>query len=184
MYYITDINECNTNNGGCDHICRNTRGSFKCSCNTSYILAADQKTCITSCDSDIMREPTGHIGTTDFPNLPYASNSNCTWVIDLPEQYKSVELKVDGMSIEESDNCTKDQLIIMNGKDENSLSLGSYCGNKLPATMQSSTRAVTVKFVSDGTVNKKGFSLQYKGLTEPVKGKNILCNNHLIYCHL
>lgn len=120
-----------------------------------------------------MQEPIGHIGTTGFPNLPYAPNSNCTWLIDLPEQYKSVELKVDGMSIEESDNCTKDQLIIMNGKGENSLPIGSYCGNKLPVAMQSSTRAVTVKFVSDGSVNKKGFSLQYKGLTEPVKGKNI-----------
>ena len=158
-------------------MCRNTRGSFKCSCNTSYILAADEKTCVTSCDSDIMHEPTRHIGTTDFPNLPYAPNSNCTWVIDLPEQYKTAELKVDGMSIEESDNCTKDQLIIMNGKDKNSLPIGSYCA------MQSSTRAVTVKFVSDGSVNKKGFSLQYQGLTEPVKGKNIQCINYLIYCY-
>ena len=162
-------------------MCRNTRGSFKCSCNTSYILAEDQKTCVKGCDGTIMREPTGHISTTGFPNSSYAPNSNCTWVIDLPEQYKSVELKVDGMLIEKSDNCTKDQLIIMNGKDENSLSLGSYCGNKLPAAMQSSTGVVTVRFISDGSVNGKGFNLQYKGLTEPVKGKNIqLSINHLI----
>ena len=118
-----------------------------------------------------MRESTGHIGTTGFPNTPYAANSNCTWVIELPQQYNSIELRIDGLSIEESVNCTKDQLTIMNGKDETALSLGSYCGDKLPATMQSSTRIVTVKFASDDTVNKQGFSLQYKGLTDRVEGK-------------
>ena len=82
---FTDINECSTNNGGCDHTCKNTRGSFKCSCNTSYILIADEKSCVTSCDnSGIIHEPTGHISTTGFPNSSYAHNSNCTWIIELP----------------------------------------------------------------------------------------------------
>ena len=132
---------------------------------------ADQKTCIKSCDGDIMRESSGQIGTTGFPNTPYAANSNCTWVIELPQQYNSIELRVDGMSIEESVNCTKDQLTIMNGKDETALSVGTYCGDKLPAIIQSSTRIITVKFTSDDTVNKQGFSLQYKGLTDRVEGK-------------
>ena len=74
------------------------------------------------------------------------------------------------MSIEESPNCTKDQLTILNGKDGNSLLLGSYCGNELPASIWSSTRVVTINFLSDNIVNKKGFSLQYKGLTERIKG--------------
>ena len=168
---VTDINECSTNNGGCDHTCTNTKGSFKCSCNISYILNADQKSCIKSCDnSGMIHEPTGHISTTGFPNSSYAHNSNCTWIIELPEQYKSIELKVDGMSIEESPKCTKDQLTVLNGKDGNSLLLGSYCGNELPASIWSSTRVVTINFLSDNTVNKKGFSLQYKGLTERIKG--------------
>ena len=154
-------------------MCRNTEGSFQCFCNTSYMLAADQKTCFNSCDRDITSESTGHIGTIGFPNTTYAPNSNCTWIIELPEQYKSVELKVDGMFIEESSNCTKDRLTILNGKDENAVSMASYCGNKLPAAMQSSTRVVTVKFASDDSVNMKGFSLHYKGLTERVKGNYI-----------
>ena len=173
MLHVTDINECSTNNGGYDHTCMNTRDSFKCSCNTSYILAAVKKTCITSCDSSsgVIHEPTGHISTTGFPNLSYAHNSNCTWIMELPKQYKSIELKIDGMSIEESPNCTKDRLTIMNGKDENSLLLGSYCGSDLLVTIQSSTRVVIVIFLSDNTTSKKGFSLQYKGVTERVIGK-------------
>ena len=118
-----------------------------------------------------MQESTGNISTLGFPISSYPPNSNCSWTINLPEQYKSVELKVDRMSIEESVNCTKDRLIIINGKDEKSLSMGSYCGKELPPIMQSSTRAVTVNFMSDDKINKKGFRLQYKGLTERVKGK-------------
>ena len=79
--------------------------------------------------------------------------------------YKSIELKFDEMAIEESPDCVKDRVTILNGKDAYALSLGSYCGNQLPATIKSSTQAVTIRFISDDTVNGKGFNLQYKGLT-------------------
>ncbi len=41
-----DVNECNTNNGGCGHICTNTQGSFVCSCRSGYQLAADARNCV------------------------------------------------------------------------------------------------------------------------------------------
>ena len=44
ILYI-DINECDTNNGGCDHNCTNTIGSFECSCSTGYHLC-DNVYCI------------------------------------------------------------------------------------------------------------------------------------------
>ena len=168
---LSDINECLSDNGGCHHICINTDGSLQCACNASYVLAEDNKTCITSCNSyTIAQEPTGNISTTGFPALPYASNSNCTWVIDLPINYTRVELKFDEMSIEESPNCVKDRLVILNGKDEDSLTMANYCGTRLPFTIQSSTGSVTIKFVSDSAINKKGFSFQYKGLTGESEG--------------
>lgn len=179
MIYFIDINECLSDNGGCDHICMNTNGLLQCSCNASYVLAADNKTCISSCNSyTITQEPTGNISTTGFPTLPYASDSNCTWIIDLPVNYSSVELIFDEMSIEESPNCIKDQLTILNGKDEDSLSMAKYCGSQSSFSMQSSTRSVTIKFLSDSAVNKKGFSLQYNGLTERTEGnkKEVLCS--------
>ena len=39
---IVDINECNVNNGGCEHTCTNTVGSYNCSCNTGYQLSLGQ----------------------------------------------------------------------------------------------------------------------------------------------
>ena len=169
--YSIDINECLTSNGGC-HTCINTEGSFECLCNTSYILAADNKTCVsnvTDCNY-VLEEPSGRIHTSGFPNSLYAPNSNCTWIIDL-SAYKSIELKFIEMDIEESSNCAKDRVTILNGKHEDALSLGSYCGSKLPAIMHSSTETVIIKFISDGAISNKGFNLQYRGLKERSKSK-------------
>ena len=43
---LTDVNECDTNNGGCDHSCTNTQGSFECSCDEGYILDSDDFSCL------------------------------------------------------------------------------------------------------------------------------------------
>lgn len=40
-----DINECNTNNGGCEQFCHNTVGSYYCTCNNTYTLNADKHMC-------------------------------------------------------------------------------------------------------------------------------------------
>ena len=51
MYILTDINECNgTDNGGCVQQCNNTDGSYFCSCNSAYTLAADSRGCDGMCE--------------------------------------------------------------------------------------------------------------------------------------
>ena len=40
-----DINECNSQNGGCGQLCRNNVGSFFCDCNSGYGLAPDGRSC-------------------------------------------------------------------------------------------------------------------------------------------
>eukprot|EP00794_Sanderia_malayensis_P007132 gene7132-7937_t len=39
-----DVNECSSNNGGCQHKCTNVPGSFKCSCNQGYTSSG--RTCV------------------------------------------------------------------------------------------------------------------------------------------
>lgn len=41
-----DINECESNNGGCLQICNNVIGSFACSCSLGFSLSADGRTCL------------------------------------------------------------------------------------------------------------------------------------------
>ena len=42
---ITDIDECEMMNGGCQHSCINTPGSFQCSCDQGYMLLGDGPIC-------------------------------------------------------------------------------------------------------------------------------------------
>ena len=41
----SDVNECDSSNGGCDQICINNDGSFECSCNPGFELASDGFSC-------------------------------------------------------------------------------------------------------------------------------------------
>jgi hypothetical protein len=52
-----DINECLSQNGGCEQVCLNSPGSFSCACQTGYTLKADRYTCQPFC-----RRPCQHGG--------------------------------------------------------------------------------------------------------------------------
>ena len=45
MVIFIDIDECSVNNGTCEDICINTKGSFYCQCSTGLALSADNRTC-------------------------------------------------------------------------------------------------------------------------------------------
>jgi len=40
-----DSNECAVNNGGCEHVCQDTVGSYVCSCDPGYALSDNQFSC-------------------------------------------------------------------------------------------------------------------------------------------
>ena len=44
-FLFSDINECSFDNGGCEHICTDTDGSFVCSCNEGYELDLNGANC-------------------------------------------------------------------------------------------------------------------------------------------
>ena len=45
MAFFLDINECDTNNGGCEHNCTNVIGSYNCSCAVGWLLDEDLHGC-------------------------------------------------------------------------------------------------------------------------------------------
>ena len=60
--------------------------------------------------------------------------------------------------LENHDNCAYDYVVIRNGHAADSPLIGIYCGYKLPPDIHSTSNKLSVKFVSDGTVQKGGFS--------------------------
>ena len=43
--YISDIDECNITNGGCEHVCMNTQGSHYCVCSNGYYFDSVTNSC-------------------------------------------------------------------------------------------------------------------------------------------
>lgn len=55
-FFVTDIDECQSNNGGCDHFCKNTVGSFDCSCRKGFKLLTDEKSCQGMCTGEAVEQ--------------------------------------------------------------------------------------------------------------------------------
>ena len=48
LFHVPDIDECQSSNGGCGHICMNSDGSFACLCRQGFTLSMDGFSCIGS----------------------------------------------------------------------------------------------------------------------------------------
>ena len=51
---FVDVNECSSGNGGCEHLCENTVGSYVCKCPSGYRLSRDGR----QCDGTEIHSPT------------------------------------------------------------------------------------------------------------------------------
>ncbi|GAB1598696.1 tolloid-like protein 2 [Argonauta hians] len=101
-------------------------------------------------------------GTLTSPNSPddYRANQECVWIITVPEGYL-VGLTFQAFEIENHDNCVYDYIEIRDGPEESSPKLGKFCGYKMPEEIKSSSNQLYVKFFSDGSVQKAGFSAMF-----------------------
>lgn len=98
----------------------------------------------------------GHLESPNFPD-DYQPNKECTWKITVPSDYQ-VALKFQSFEIENHDNCVYDFLEIRDGHDPTSPLIGVYCGYNIPEDIKSSSSKMWIKFVSDNSVQKAGFS--------------------------
>lgn len=95
----------------------------------------------------------------ESPNYPeeYHPNVECIWRITVPE-YHQVALKFQAFEVENHDSCVYDYVEIRDGLSLESPILKVHCGYKVPTDIISSSNQLLVKFVSDGSVQKGGFS--------------------------
>lgn len=110
------------------------------------------------------------VGHLESPNYPeeYQSSKECIWKLSVAQDYQ-VALKFQSFEIENHDNCVYDYVEVRDGHDADSPLIGVYCGYKIPADIKSTGNKLLVKFVSDGSVQKAGFSATFmKGMYEEV----------------
>ncbi|XP_023802418.1 bone morphogenetic protein 1-like, partial [Cyanistes caeruleus] len=152
---LPDKDECSKNNGGCQHECLNSFGSYECQCRSGFVLHDNKHDCKEAgCDHKV----TSVSGTITSPNWPdkYPSKKECTWAISTTPGHR-IKLTFSELDVEAQQECTYDHLEIFDGKDAKAPALGRFCGAKEPEPIISSGNKMFLKFVSDNSIQKKGF---------------------------
>uniref|UniRef100_A0A3Q3MXM2 Cubilin n=1 Tax=Mastacembelus armatus TaxID=205130 RepID=A0A3Q3MXM2_9TELE len=106
--------------------------------------------------------PTGMFGSPD-PNFDgfYEANMNCLWTIEAPVNM-AVNLTFSSFDLESSITCRYDYIKVYDGDSINFPLVGTFCGNSIPADFVSSGNFLTIHFVSDSIINRRGFNATYR----------------------
>ena len=79
--------------------------------------------------------------------------------------------------------CEYDYVEIFDGPTAHFPSLGKFCGETLPAVKPSSKNKILIRFVSDTTVNKRGFRIKYYAKGKIYLRVNVVLNHIYIYIY-
>ena len=168
MLVLTDINECSTSNGGCDHVCTNTEGNISCSCNSGFTLATDGRSC--KCGETL----TADSGSFQSPNWPqtYSVNIECEWIIQLSDSNKTIQFTFDssayGLTGRPGEPCDteKDYIEFFDGVEDDADSLAQYCSRVVPDPVNTTSHEARVKFHAGPShpPRRQGFRVTYEAV--------------------
>lgn len=117
--------------------------------------------------SKTLVESFGFILSPQHPGF-YAPKSHCTWLITAPDRHV-VRLEVIDLQLEHDPRCATDYLEIIDGNNFQEQRLGKFCGEEIPALIESRSNTVMITFRSDTDIQGNGFKLHYS-----FRGKFIL----------
>ncbi|ELT95307.1 hypothetical protein CAPTEDRAFT_201465, partial [Capitella teleta] len=128
--------------------------------------------------SDIkLTAPSGIFQSPNYPDK-YDNDLDCYWIITVASG--QIELHFDEFDVEPETSCSYDSLTVYDGRSMTSSMLGSYCNAIQPQTIISSGRSLTVHFVTDNSVNQKGFSLRYTLYNGIKQAQEVQCGIPLV----
>ncbi|GFY72843.1 dorsal-ventral patterning tolloid-like protein 1 [Trichonephila inaurata madagascariensis] len=153
--FFTDKDECATNNGGCQHICKNTIGSYACSCHNGFVLHENNHDCKEGSCSHQMTTPFGEITSPNFPDY-YPGRKDCAWLFTTTPGHR-IKLVFHEFELEPHQECAYDRISAYDGQDEDAPTLGKFCGSKVPHPILASGNRMYLLFKSDASVQRKGF---------------------------
>ncbi|XP_067324813.1 tolloid-like protein 1 isoform X1 [Anolis sagrei] len=152
---LRDKDECSKDNGGCQHECINTVGSYVCQCRNGFVLHENKHDCKEAECEQKIHSPNGIITSPNWPDK-YPSRKECTWEISATPGHR-IKIIFNEFEIEQHQECAYDHLEVFDGETEKSPILGRLCGNKIPDPLVATGNKMFLRFVSDASVQRKGF---------------------------
>jgi hypothetical protein len=125
-----------------------TSNGWRITYNTITIPTCSGLTTLTS--------PNGLFSDGSFPQLNYADNGNCQWLIQ-PQGAAFVDLQFNYFSTE----ANYDFVNVYQGANNNGILLGTFSGNNIPPSLTSATGSMFIEFDTDGSVNSTGWEGSY-----------------------
>ncbi|XP_040449627.1 cubilin isoform X3 [Falco naumanni] len=101
----------------------------------------------------------------------YEKNLDCVWTITAPVN-KLINLTFTSFVLEaqSAKTCRYDYVKLYDGDNENANLAGTFCGSAVPAPFISTRNSLTVKFVTDNSVEREGFNATYTTVDRPCGG--------------
>ncbi|XP_015588432.1 tolloid-like protein 2 isoform X3 [Cephus cinctus] len=153
--FFMDMDECVNNNGGCQHECRNTIGSYQCSCHNGFTLHENGHDCKEGGCKYEITDPSGTITSPNYPDY-YPGYKDCVWHFTTTPGHR-IKLIFNAFEMEPHQECAYDHIAIYDGDSPESHTLGRFCGSKLPHPILATSNQMYMIFKSDSSVQRKGF---------------------------
>uniref|UniRef100_A0A8C5C907 Metalloendopeptidase n=1 Tax=Gadus morhua TaxID=8049 RepID=A0A8C5C907_GADMO len=157
--FFSDKDECSKENGGCQHECVNTFGSYSCQCRSGFVLHENKHDCKEAGCDHVLNSASGTITSPNWPDK-YPSKKACTWALSATPGHR-IKIAFNEMDMEAHLECAYDHIEVYDGRDGKAPSLGRFCGTKEPLPITSSANKLFIRFFSDNSVQKKGFEASH-----------------------
>ncbi|XP_033627273.1 protein SpAN-like [Asterias rubens] len=112
--------------------------------------------------AECVYELTDQSGTLTSPNFPepYGNYELCVWKI-VGEEGSTVNLTFTSFDIERGPSCIYDKVIIRSDSDLTAASEQKFCGNEIPAEIESAGNVMLVVLSTDKSYTRPGFEARY-----------------------
>nr|XP_054599807.1 dorsal-ventral patterning tolloid-like protein 1 [Nothobranchius furzeri] len=154
-HFFSDKDECSKDNGGCQHECVNTVGSYVCQCRHGFVLHENKHDCKEAECEHKIHSPSGTLSSPNWPDK-YPSRKECTWDITAMPGHR-VKITFNEFEIEQHQECAYDHLEAFDGDSDTAAILSRLCGSKTPEPLVSTGNKMYLRFISDASVQRKGF---------------------------
>ncbi|XP_020662303.3 cubilin [Pogona vitticeps] len=92
----------------------------------------------------------------------YDKDLECVWIIAAPvDKLINLTFRTFALEASSSQSCRYDYVKLYDGSNENATLVGTFCGSNIPPAFLSTGNFLTIKFVTDMSIERVGFNATY-----------------------